>query len=120
MELLEKLDVDFDFHDSRGSLTQLVHEGYEQINVLYTRSGVERGGHFHKESNECFYVVKGIVQVTARLENKEETVSFGEQDFFRVRSYIIHSMFFPEDCILVAMYDKCVELADGSKDIYPA
>lgn len=119
MELLEKLKVDFDFHDSRGSLTQLVHEGYKQVNVLFTRSGVERGGHFHKESNECFYVVKGTVQVTAKLKGKEETVSFGEHEFFKVKPFIIHSMYFPEDCILIVMYDKCVELADGSKDIYP-
>ena len=54
MELLEKLRVDFDFHDSRGRLTQLVHEGYEQINVLVSLSGSERGGHYHKVSNECF------------------------------------------------------------------
>ncbi len=119
MELLEKLRVDFDFHDSRGRLTQLVHEGYEQINVLVSLSGSERGGHYHKVSNECFYVVKGTVQVTAKLGEKKETVSFSEQDFFRVRPFVIHSMFFPEDCVLVAMYDKCVKLADGLKDIYP-
>ena len=119
MELLEKLSVDFEFHDTRGSLTQLAHQGYEQINVLVSYSGVERGGHFHKFSTESFYVVKGTVQVSARMGEKREKVLFTTQDFFRVKPYVIHSMYFPEDCILVAMYDKCVELANGSKDIFP-
>ena len=119
MELLKKLNVDFEFHDSRGSLIQLVHKGYEQDNVLYSGAGIERGGHFHKISTECFYVIKGSVQVTAKLNDTEEVLTFHEQDFFEIKPFIIHSMFFPEESILVAMYDKCVELGDGLKDIYP-
>lgn len=120
IELIENLNVDFDFCDSRGNLTQLVHNGYEQVNVLVSYAGVERGGHYHKVSNECFYVIKGSVRVTAKLGGKEETIEFHEKDFFRIKPFIIHSMFFPEDCILIAMYDKCVELENGEKDIYSA
>lgn len=120
MDILEKLNVDFYFEDVRGSLTQLVHSGYDQINVLFTKAGVERGGHFHKQSTECFYVVKGSVTVTATLGDNEETITFKQNDFFKVKPYVVHSMSFPEDCILVAMYDMCVELYDGTKDIFPA
>ena len=38
--------------------------------------------------------------------------------FFEISPNIIHSMDFIEDCIMVAMYDKCVEKSDGTKDIY--
>ena len=118
MKLLNKLNVDFDFEDERGGLTQLVHTGYEQVNVLVTNKGVERGGHYHKQSNECFFVVSGSVEVTAKYEDTVEVEIFRKKDFFEIKPNIIHSMYFPEDCIMVAMYDKCVELSDGSKDIF--
>lgn len=110
---------DFCFTDDRGSLTQLVHEGYSQINVLETKKGVLRGGHFHKIANEAFYVVSGSVAVTLKTKDAKETAVFKKGDFFGIRPYTIHSLFFPEDCVMVAMYDVCVENEDGTKDIYP-
>lgn len=120
MSLIKKIDADFHFEDDRGSLTQLVHEGYEQVNVLLTKKGVSRGGHYHKEAVECFYVVSGSVEVRAyRLQNAEpETYVFREGDFFEIAPFVAHSMFFPEDCVMVALYDRCVERPDGMKDIY--
>lgn len=120
MELIENIKVDFNFCDSRGSLTQLVHNGQEQVNVLITHAGVERGGHYHKISNESFYVIKGSVQVTAKKDEIVEKHLFRENDFFRIKPFVVHSMYFPEECILVAMYDKSVELDNGTKDIYSA
>ena len=120
MKLMEMKTLDFSFSDERGSLTQLVHQGYEQVNVIFTRKGVERGGHFHKQSIECFYVVRGSVKVTAWLEDLAEEQVFHAGDFFQINRHVVHCMTFPEECILVAMYDKCVELADGTKDIFPA
>ena len=63
MELYERVRPDFEFSDTRGALVQLVHEGYEQVNVLTTRAGVTRGGHYHKETAEAFFVVDGRVTV---------------------------------------------------------
>lgn len=119
MKMIEEKKVDFSYVDDRGSLNQLVHCGYEQINVLYTKKGVERGGHFHKQSTECFFVVSGSVVVTAKRDGSEKIYTFSKDSFFQVNPYVIHSMYFPEDCIMVAMYDKCVELGDGTKDIFP-
>lgn len=119
MKLVEMKKVDFSFSDNRGTLNQLVHNGYEQVNVLFTKKGVERGGHFHKDSVECFFVVSGSVNVTAQLNGIIERYSFKKDDFFQINKSVIHSMSYPEDCILVAMYDKCVEREDGYKDIFP-
>ena len=119
MKLVEMKKVDFSFSDNRGTLNQLVHNGYEQVNVLFTKKGVERGGHFHKDSVECFFVVSGSVNVTAQLNGIIEHYSFKKDDFFQINKSVIHSMSYPEDCILVAMYDKCVEREDGYKDIFP-
>lgn len=118
--MLKSKKVDFTFTDFRGSLTQLVHSGYEQVNVLVSNAGVVRGGHYHKMATECFYVISGSVEVIASQKNEQEKKVFKKGDFFEIEPFIIHSMTFPEDCILVVLYDKHIELEDGSKDIYSA
>ena len=121
MAMYELKKADFSFSDSRGSLTQLVHDGYRQVNVLSTNSGVLRGGHYHKVCSEAFYVISGSVETTLRtigFQNSEK-VTFRTGDFFEIRPGTVHSMFFPEDCLMVQMYDIPVEFSDGSKDIIP-
>ena len=118
MELIETTRPDFTFVDDRGSLTQLVHDGFNQINVLITNQGVVRGAHYHKLSTEAFYIVTGLVEVTAIYNDKEKKYVFHDGDFFIIRPFVYHSMFFLEKCTMVQMYDKCVELGDSKKDIY--
>lgn len=118
MELVEVLQTDFTHSDERGRLTQLVHEGFQQVNVLITRQGVTRGGHFHKLSREAFYVVSGSVEVELKAVDQTEHAVFRAGDFFAIGPYVSHSMFFPTDCVMVQMYDRPVELPNGEKDIY--
>ena len=118
--MVRRVDTDFSHIDERGSLVQLVHEGFSQINVLTTRKGVYRGGHYHKISRERFYVVSGCVELTVTRDGQKEMCRFRAGDFFEITPFTVHSMFFPEDCVMVAMYDIPVEKADGSKDIYSA
>lgn len=118
MELYKKLKCDFEFGDYRGKLTQLVHSGYSQINILETHKGVTRGSHYHKEAEECFYVISGKVRVTLTYKGQTQTLFFESGDFFKIYTFVVHSMYFPEDCIMIAMYDIPVEKPDGSKDIY--
>ena len=120
MMLFERLKCEFEFVDDRGSLVQLAHNGYEQINVLYTKKGVLRGGHYHKDTKEVFYIISGAVQV--ELKNGTEYVdeTFAKGDFFLIQPYTIHSMSFLEDTTMVAMYEHAVERKNGEKDIFPA
>ena len=118
MELVQVLQTDFEHSDERGRLTQLVHEGFRQVNVLTTKRGVTRGGHFHKVSREAFYVVSGSVEVALKTAERSECAVFRAGDFFAVGPYVVHSMFFPEDCVMVQMYDRPVEQPNGEKDIY--
>ncbi len=118
MALFEKLVPDFTFEDGRGKLAQLVHGGYTQINVLESRKGVLRGGHFHKRAREAFFVVSGQVEVTLKKGPEQQIELFGPGNFFEIAPFVVHSMSFPEDCVLVAMYDIPVEHEDGTKDIY--
>jgi dTDP-4-dehydrorhamnose 3,5-epimerase-like enzyme len=118
--MINRVEMDALFQDDRGSLVQLVHGGFEQVNVLITRQGVTRGGHYHKIACERFYIVSGSVVLSALKDGTSAVFEFGTGDYFEVEPLTVHSMFFPEDTVMVVLYDKCVVLADGCKDIYPA
>ena len=119
MSLFERLIVDFEYTDERGKLVQLVHEGFSQVNILETKKGVTRGGHYHKLCCEAFFVLQGKVDVTLQKMGIIERVTFCENDFFRIEPNVIHSMYFPQNCLMLQMYDIPVENNDGIKDIYP-
>ena len=97
---------------------QLVHEGFSQVNVLESGAGSSRGAHFHKRAMEAFYVVNGSVEVTLMNKEKTECVTFRQGDFFEIVPFVLHNMYFPEDCLMVQLYSIPVENADGTKDIF--
>ncbi len=115
--IIETLDVDFENVDDRGSLYQLAHCGYSQVNVVFSKSGVIRGNHYHRLNVEAFYVVKGKCEVTVSNDKEEETKVFVEKDFFRIPPNTLHSFKYIEDTIMVTMYSLGVELPNGDKDI---
>lgn len=112
--MLKRIDLDFRFSDDRGELVQLIHQGYRQINVITSKQGVVRGGHYHKKNCEAFYIVSGKLELTVN----EETFRFQAGDFFGIEPYDRHSFYFVEDTVLVSMYSDGVELENGEKDIY--
>ena len=117
--LYQVLEPDFIFTDDRGTLTQLVHTGYTQINVVTSKAGTLRGNHYHKRSTEAFYVISGTIEVTLHRENEDEKAIFQCGDFFQIAPNTVHSMFYPEDTVLVGLYDIPIELEKGEKDIIP-
>ena len=50
--LIEFIKPDFSFTDDRGSLTQLVHKGWNQVNYITSVGGAFRGNHYHKNNTE--------------------------------------------------------------------
>ena len=117
--LIEFLKPDFSFEDTRGRLVQLVHGGWEQVNVIRSRAGVLRGGHYHARSTEAFYVISGRFELglegLTSSEKEEHCLEAGA--FFRIRPGVLHSFRFLEDSVLVSLYDRAVEGEDGTKDI---
>ncbi len=112
--MLKVLPLDFQFTDGRGTLRQLVHDGYRQVNVITSKQGTVRGNHYHKLNGEAFFIVSGFLEVTVNGESR----AFRQGDFFGIEAFDIHSFYFLEDTILVSMYTQGVELPDGTKDIY--
>lgn len=118
MSLYKLRELDFQHKDVRGCLSQLVHEGFSQVNVLESRAGAVRGAHFHKISNEAFYLISGSVDVEFIAKDLKEKVTFKQGDFFEIPPFVLHNMVFPEDCLMIQMYDKSIEKIDGTKDIF--
>ena len=116
--LIEMLQPDFKFANETGLLVQLVHEGWEQVNVLVSKAGATRGGPYHKVSKEVFYVISGEVKLTLETDTEKEEYTLKEADMFLISPYQRHTFSFAKDTVMVSMYDVCVEREDGSKDIY--
>ncbi len=117
--LIEFLKTDFEFEDERGKLTQLIHNGYKQVNYITTKQGVLRGNHYHKNNEEAFYVISGEfkLELTDIATNEQETHTLKKGDFFVIKRNISHSFNFTKDTELISMYSNGVEEA-GGKDIY--
>ena len=116
--LINILKPDFTFNDDRGTLVQLVHEGYSQMNVVTSKKGVFRGGHYHKINREVFYIISGHFKFTAEKNGIVDEYDFKDGDRFEVLPSVLHSFDFLVYTILVALYDIGVELADGGMDSY--
>lgn len=117
--LIELLKPDFNFEDERGTLIQLCREGYKQVNVITSVSDSVRGGHYHQNNEEAFFVIAGELKLEVwSLNNKQkEEYTFKEKDMFCIPRNIVHSFVFIKPTILVSMYSNGVELENGDKDI---
>ncbi|WP_294664362.1 cupin domain-containing protein [uncultured Fusobacterium sp.] len=116
--MLEILKPDFEFGDERGKLVQLVHKKYNQVNIIESKTGFKRGGHYHKINKECFYVVSGAFELILKKDNKEEIYNFKKGDMFLINEFVTHDFIYKEDTILVSLYTNGVELENGDKDIF--
>ena len=116
--LIEILRPDFEFEDERGTLIQLVREGYGQVNFITSCAGALRGGHYHKQNDEAFYVIKGKFHLTVSKDVQTEHYNFKKKDFFKIPAGVEHSFEFHTETCLISLYSKGVELENGGKDIY--
>lgn len=112
--MLKCIKTDFEHSDERGTITQLIHNGYKQINVITSKKGTFRGGHYHKKNSEAFYIISGSLKVHVN----DDDYSFKAGDFFGIEPGDMHAFQFEEDTILVSMYSNCVVNPDGTMDMY--
>ncbi len=118
MQLIEILSPDFTFSDDRGTLTQIVHKGFSQVNAVFTKAGKIRGNfHYHEHTKELFFIIKGKIELTVRLGEVTQKYTFGDGDMFLVPENVRHTFNYVEDTYLVGLYTTPVENADGTKDI---
>jgi mannose-6-phosphate isomerase-like protein (cupin superfamily) len=86
---MQKLKVEYQRKEDRGTLTQVNTGDWKQLNVLEIKKGDIFGGHYHKEKTELFYVIFGMV----------EFIIANDQGMFA-------ETLIKGDCLLVEPYDK--------------
>ncbi len=116
--LIEFVKPDFVFENEAGQLNQLVHDGWKQINAIFSAGGALRGGHYHKYNKECFFILEGSFKLIVWKDDVKEEYEIKKNDMFIIPEYVYHSFDYYEDTYLVAMYDNGVELDENTKDIW--
>lgn len=71
--MMEVLNTEFAHSDDRRTLLQLLTADIKQVNLYQAKKSARLGNHFHKETTEYFYIVKGSV-----LYNNKTTLSNGQ------------------------------------------
>ena len=116
--LIEFTKPDFVFENECGSLKQLVHDGWKQVNVITSLGGSIRGGHYHKYNKEGFYIVSGSFRLVAWNDTEKEEYEIKSGVMFYIPPFVFHTFEYHEDTVLVSMYSNGVELSDTEKDIW--
>ena len=116
--LIEYLKPDFEFKNENGSLKQLVHDGWQQVNVITSLPGSVRGGHYHKFNREGFYIVEGSFTLRVWDADSTETYEMQAGDMFLIPPYVFHTFEYHEETTLVSLYSRGVELSESEKDIW--
>lgn len=61
-------------HDKRGLFLGIVNSAHwEEINYIETFAGEVRGGHYHTETRELFFIIEGEVEITIQSVDRNET-----------------------------------------------
>lgn len=123
---MEVRQLEYVYKDDRGELAQIISDGtWRQLNILKRRAGSLGGGHYHQNTSEFFYILKGNLEVKVcqtggnSSNNSVKTIqsrTFSEGDCFTILPYEQHYMNFLTDTILVVLYTHPIKL-QGSTDI---
>lgn len=78
--------------DARGSFRGLTREAWSEVNFIETRAGQVRGNHYHAETRELFFIVRGEIRVEVEhLETGERTeFTAGAGDIFVIEPMEFH------------------------------
>lgn len=118
INMINFLHIDFEFSDERGWLRQLTHDTWKQVNVSRTKAGVHRGQHYHAHNREAFYIISGEIEILLEKDGYSKKLTVKDNDFFAIEPGTRHTFTFNKDTLMVIMYDKGIEEANGIKDIY--
>lgn len=110
----------FSHKDERGTIEGLVNFGnWQEINIITSCKNSVRGGHFHKEIKELFYILKGEIKAELcdiNSTDKKETVTLKEGDIFLIEPYTLHTFTMLTDSQWINMLS--LKNSETAPDIY--
>lgn len=108
------------FHqDERGFIYSVIHNGeWREINYVESQKGSVRGGHYHKVTIECFFVIKGAIDVS--IENlktgKREEFKVKAKNVFVIEPFEVHRFQILEDSAWINILSRSMD--DHNKDMF--
>jgi dTDP-4-dehydrorhamnose reductase len=110
----------FYFGDKRGRITGLMNKfNFEEINYIESIKGQIRGGHYHKNTKEAFFIVEGKILVELEYVNdkkKHKNFIVEKGDIFVVNPEIVHTFRILKDSKWINMLSK--KMDEKNKDIH--
>jgi mannose-6-phosphate isomerase-like protein (cupin superfamily) len=97
---MKKIDSYTCHNDKRGTFRGIINSGrWEEANFISTRKGEVRGGHYHKVTEELFYIINGKISIVISNLDGEKIKSFevSEGDIFMVEPFEVHTFKCEED-----------------------
>jgi mannose-6-phosphate isomerase-like protein (cupin superfamily) len=114
-ELYRWIDRYFSHSDGRGSIEGILNVGiWREVNLIKSGAGIVRGGHYHEQSEECFFILKGKIKVELRLpqegmETLTEILNVKSGDVFIVPAMVEHTFNILEDAEWINMMSVPVD-----------
>lgn len=92
--MLNLLKPEYQHADSRRTISQLITDNIKQVNSYQVTKGAILGEHYHRFTNEYFYVTKGTFVVFVNEVGKKQSMSriLNKQSFFMARSGLVHTI----------------------------
>lgn len=96
MGLYRQIEHYFEHTDPRGTIVGLLNTGiWREVNLIASDAGAIRGGHYHKQTEECFLILSGSIRVKFRKpaefgQDIKEEVLFQAGDVFIVHPLVEH------------------------------
>lgn len=116
-DMISFVKPEFRHADDRGCLLQLVSQGWKQVNVIHSVKGSIRGGHYHKNNKELFYVVSGAFRLILDRGEEQAEYSITKGMMFVIPEDVMHTFEYLEDTVIVACYSSGINQLQG-QDIY--
>ena len=107
------------FEDTRGRFFGIVNSGqWEEFNYVETLANQVRGGHYHKETRELFFIIDGSIEITISGLNGENKKKFtaGPGSIFVIEPFEIHSFECKTLCKWINVLSKRID--DQFHDIH--
>lgn|GEM_PF-1202347 len=109
--------------DHRGSFWGLVNQGdWQEVNFVSTQAGRVRGGHFHTQTNEIIFLIKGKAEVKLQdcydpQQKQQFILNSGEG--IEIEPYVVHTLSYLEDSEQIALLDNSFDPNNPDLHITP-
>jgi len=109
---IKLLDPSFEFTDHRGTIIEIINgKNWESINHHYRKKGCKCGGHYHKITEEYFYIVSGLLEVELQKTDGSEaqTIIVPPLKGLLVPTHYYHSTHFLEDTNMITLLSRAFD-----------